>query len=88
MIIYLEKALKEPIWKSNKRNESVYNMDDKKDRWKIVYYPIFQDGRTQEYYNEPRALMQNIDKKGFWSKEVPLRYLQQINYDKTGIHRR
>ena len=48
-------------------------------KWKIVYYPIFQDGKTQKYYDEPRALMQNIDKCGFWSKEVPLRYLVKNN---------
>ena len=76
MNIDLEQALNHPIWKNHKRNESVYFMDGKKDRWKIVYYPIFQDGKTQEHYNEPRALVQNIDKGGFWNKEVPLRYLE------------
>jgi hypothetical protein len=72
----LDKALRHPIWESHRRNESVYSMDGKKDRWVLVYYPIFQDGKTQESYDEPRALMQNIDKSGFWSKEVPLRYLK------------
>jgi len=76
MNIELEQALNHQIWKAHKRNESVYFMDGKKDRWKIVYYPIFQDGKTQKYYDEPRALMQNVDKGGFWSKEVPLRYLE------------
>ena len=52
-----------------------YFMDGKKDRWQLVYYPIKECGKTGEKYNEPRALMQNIDKKGFWFKEVPLRYL-------------
>lgn len=74
----LEKALEHPIWKSHKRNESVYFMDGKPDKWILVYYPIFQDGRTQEFYDEPRALMQNIDMEGFWSKEVPLRYLKKL----------
>ena len=36
-------------------------MDNKEDRWQIIYYPIFQDGKSQEYYSEPRALVQNID---------------------------
>jgi len=71
----LKEALEHPIWKNHKRNESVYKMDGKKDRWILVYYPIFEDGKTNEVYSEPRALMQNIDKEGFWSKEVPLRYL-------------
>lgn len=76
-MINLKQALSHYLWKSHKRNVSLYTMDGKKDKWKIVYYPIFQDGKTQEFYNEPRALVQNINKGGFWSKEVPLRYLSQ-----------
>ena len=72
----LQEALNHPIWKNHKRNESIYFMDGKDDRWVIVYYPIFENGKTNEPYSEPRALMQNIDKEGFWSKEVPLRYLK------------
>ena len=79
MKIDLEQALNHPLWMEHERNKSLYQMDGKNDKWKIVYYPIFQDGKTQEYYDEPRALMQNIDKVGFWSKEVPLRYLVKIN---------
>lgn len=70
----LEKALSDKTWLQHQK-DSLYTMDGKPDKWKIVYYPIFQDGKTNEYYDEPRALMQNIDKEGFWSKEVPLRYL-------------
>ena len=77
MTTKLKQSLNHPIWKSHKRNESVYFMDGKKDRWIIVYYPIFIDGKTQENYKEPRALFQNIDKPGFWSKEVPLRYIDK-----------
>ncbi len=76
MEIDLKKAINHPLWLNNCK-ESVYYMDGKPDKWKIVYYPIFQCGKSQKYYKEPRALMQNIDKKGFWSKEVPLRYLNQ-----------
>jgi hypothetical protein len=72
----LDKALSHPIWISHKIG-NIYFIDGKKDRWVIAYYPIFQDGKTQEYYDEPRALIQNIDKGGFWNKEVPLRYLKQ-----------
>ena len=78
-MIDLKEALMDPIWKSHKRNESVYFMDGQTDRWVIVYYPIFQNGKTQEFYNEPRALVQNINQNGFWNKEVPLRYLKKIN---------
>ncbi len=72
----LRKALQHPLWENHRPNISFYVMDGKQDTWELVYYPIFQDGKTQEFYNEPRALMRNINKVGFWSKEVPLRYLK------------
>ena len=78
MKIDLQKALDHPLWKAHQRNKSLYTMDGKLDKWKIVYYPIFVNGKTEEPYNEPRALVQNIDKPGFWSKEIPLRYLKKI----------
>lgn len=53
-------------------------MDGLPDRWVIVYFPITENNRTKEFYDEPRALVQNIDKPGFWHKTVPLRYLNQI----------
>lgn len=74
MTTALKKALNHPLWKTHKI-ESVYCMDGRKDRWKVAYYPIFECGGTGEVYDEPRALMQNIDKDGFWHKEAPLRYL-------------
>ena len=54
-------------------------MDGKPDRWVLIYYPLFECGKSGEKYEEPRALMQNIDKPGFWHKEVPLRYLSLLN---------
>ena len=56
-----------------------YTMDGKPDRWVIVYYPINSNYDGSVVYSEPRALCQNIDKPGFWHKEVPLRYLTKIN---------
>lgn len=56
----------------------LYTMDGKPDKWKIVYFPIGSNYRETEIYAEPRALVQNIDKPGFWHKEVPLRYLDEI----------
>lgn len=55
-----------------------YTMDGKPDKWQLVYYPLLECGKTKEVYSEPRALMQNVDKKGFYNKEVPLRYLTRI----------
>ena len=52
-----------------------YTMDGLPDLWKIAYYPLTECGKTGEVYEEPRALMEKIGAKGFWSKEVPLRYL-------------
>ena len=73
----LSKALNNTLYKHHKISDK-YLMDGKPDRWEIVYYPIFECGKTGEKYNEPRALVQNIDKGGFWHKEVPLRYLTKI----------
>ena len=71
----LQEAINHPLWISHKRNTSKYTMDSKPTLWSIVYYPIFEDGKTGEVYPEPRALVEDQNKKGFWSKEVPLRYL-------------
>ncbi len=74
----LKKAISNPIWLNHERNKSIYSMDGLPDKWVLVYYPIFENGKTNERYEEPRALMQNINKDGFWSKEVPLRYLNKL----------
>jgi len=76
----LQTALSDDSWK-NHRIGSEYQMDGKKDRWKIVYYPIFEDGKTGEKYKEPRALAENPlfgklgEQIGTDFREVPLRYL-------------
>jgi hypothetical protein len=72
--VILEDVLNNDLYKNHKPGD-IYYMDGKSDRWELVYYPLFECGKSGEKYNEPRALMQNIDKKGFWHKEVPLRYL-------------
>ena len=79
----LQKALLNEIWISHKIG-SEYQMDGKKDKWKIAYYPIFEDGKTNEIYDEPRALVDKdilgkFDEKiGVDFREVPLRYLTEI----------
>lgn len=65
--------------KEHQVNNNLYTMDGLPDRWKLIYFPIRTNYDLSETYAEPRALMQNIDKSGFWSKEVPLRYLTKIN---------
>lgn len=73
-------ALKESIW-INHQIEYTYTMDNKPDLWKIAYYPIFEDGKTNELYVEPRALVEKhilgkFDEIiGTDFREVPLRYL-------------
>lgn len=74
IIEQVRKDLGDPIWVNHKIGDT-YTMDGKPDLWKIAYYPIFECGKTGEEYNEPRALMEKVGVEGFWSKEVPLRYL-------------
>jgi len=50
-------------------------MDGKPDKWKIAYYPILEDGKTNEKYNEPRALVEKPIVGGTDFREIPLRYL-------------
>lgn len=76
----LELALSNEIWKSHEIGNK-YQMDGKPDKWKIAYYPIFECGKTNEVYDEPRALVEKdilgkFDQKiGTDFREVPLRYL-------------
>ncbi len=68
-------ALSNPLWLNHKIGDA-YTMDGKLEKWKIAYYPIFENGKTGEVYNEPRALVeQPIGKYGTDMREVPLRYL-------------
>ncbi len=47
-----------------------------------MYYPIFGCGKTQEEYDEPRALMETERTyngvKGMDLREMPLRYVERI----------
>lgn len=76
----LKQALLNYIWRNHKIGDE-YLMDDKVGTWKIVYYPLFEDGKTGEWYNEPRALVERPSifngEKGTDFREVPLRYLSK-----------
>lgn len=72
----LQQALSNEIWISHKIGNE-YLMDGKKDKWKIVYYPIFEDGKTNKVYEEPRCLVENPIEGGIDFREVPLRYLNK-----------
>lgn len=72
----LAAALANEIWLNHKIGNT-YTMDGKPDLWKIAYYPIFEDGKTGEKYDEPRALVEKPLQKGTDFREVPLRYLSQ-----------
>ena len=65
------------IWLDHKLGDE-YQMDGKPDKWKIAYYPIFEDGKTNEKYNEPRALVEKPIVGGTDFREIPLRYLTKI----------
>jgi hypothetical protein len=72
----LTQALNNPIWQTHKIGQ-VYKMDAS-DGWKIAYYPIFENGKTGEVYNEPRALIERPIIGGTDFREVPLRYLSHV----------
>ena len=69
----------EKIWKDHKIGDE-YQMDGKPDKWKIAYYPILEDGKTNEKYNEPRALVEKPIIGGTDFREIPLRYLTKCKY--------
>ena len=79
----LKNALLHPVWVNHKIKD-VYKMDGSNEVWKIAYYPIFEDGKTNEVYNEPRALVEcpikdNLGKRiGTDFREIPLRYLSKL----------
>ena len=72
----LKEALANPIWEQHSLGFK-YIMDNKSELWKIAYYPIFENGKTREVYNEPRALIEKPMKNGTDFREMPLRYLKR-----------
>lgn len=70
----LKESLNDPKWLNHKIGDT-YTMDGKPELWKIAYYPIFENGKTGEVYEEPRALIEKPIKGGTDFREVPLRYL-------------
>jgi hypothetical protein len=70
----LRQALADPTWLTHKIGDT-YTMDGEPDRWKIAYYPIFEDGKTGKKYNTPRALIEMPMTDGTDFREVPLRFL-------------
>lgn len=70
----LKLALSNPIWLNHIIGDT-YAMDGKPDLWKIAYYPIFEDGKTNKQYKEPRALIEKPMIGGTDFREMPLRYL-------------
>jgi len=74
----LSLALLDKTWLSHKIGNQ-YCMDNKPDKWKIAYYPIFENGKTNEVYDEPRALIEKPISGGIDFREVPLRYLTLFN---------
>lgn len=70
----LQQALSHSLWKAHKLGDQ-YTMDNNLELWKIAYYPIFENGKTGEFYNEPRALIERPIPGGTDFREMPLRYL-------------
>jgi hypothetical protein len=76
----VDKALLNEVWLNHKHGDE-YTMDGKPDRWKIAYYPLFENGRNGEVYEEPRALAERPMAGGIDFREVPLRYLTKIKVE-------
>lgn len=74
MIEKLQQALSNKLWQTHLIGNT-YTMDGKPDLWKITYYPIFENGKTNEVYEEPRVLVEKSIEGGIDFREVPLRYL-------------
>lgn len=71
-------ALNHPLWLNHKIGDK-YTMDNNPKPWKIAYYPILEDGRNGNKYDEPRALVEQPIPNGTDFREIPLRYLTKIN---------
>lgn len=86
----LHQALSDEVWKDHEIGDE-YLMDGKPERWKIAYYPIFEDGSNGNPYVEPRALVErpSVFKgvEGTDFREVPLRYLTKIMKETKTIQR-
>lgn len=74
----LQEALDHPLWKNHIRGKSTYRMMGDSNIWKIAYYPLFENNKTKEVYNEPRALVERPITDGTDFREIPLRYLTLI----------
>lgn len=61
----LHEALNHPTWKNHTIGKE-YSMDGVPG-WRIAYYPIFEDGKTHEVYDIPKAL---VEKPSTWRKKV------------------
>jgi hypothetical protein len=72
-------ALTDPLWLSHEAGDR-YLMDGK-GHWTLAYYPILGCGKTEEVYDEPRALVEcpkvYNGVQGIDIREVPLRYLKR-----------
>lgn len=69
-------SLSDTVWINHNIGDT-YKMDGT-GSWKISYYPIFEDGKNGEAYQEPRALIETPILNGTDFREVPLRYLTKI----------
>lgn len=70
-------TMSHPLWASHKIGDT-YALKGDNGNWKIAYYPIYENGKTNEEYGEPRALIEKPIEGGTDFREVPLRYLTRI----------
>lgn len=77
----LQEALAHPLYTSHYVGRK-YKVDND-GGWTLAYYPLFECGKTNEPFDEPRALMEKPKRfKGSWGtdfREMPLRYISPEN---------
>jgi hypothetical protein len=73
----LQTALQHQLWVEHKIGDR-YVATGTEHVWRIAYYPILENGKTGEKYDEPRALMERPISGGIDFREMPLRYLKRI----------
>lgn len=80
----LYKALQDPLWKDHRPNDLYDLQRAGGGEWELIYYPLFENPKTGEVYNEPRGLWLKIVSSEYWDlREAPLRYATKLSIRKS-----
>lgn len=73
----LQSALDNPIFQQHKIG-ALYSIKGDSRLWKLTYYPIFQNGKNGDYYDEPRVLVETPILNGIEFREMPIHFLTKL----------